>query len=98
MNRRLRMNNHFHLARRHVKKSACLDDLKSLIHERGGIDGDPLSHLPGGMIQGLFHRDGSKLRGRSVAEGTTRSGKPYPRDFVHTPAAHALVYSVMFAV
>ena len=62
------MHYNIHFISREIEQMAGLDDLKSFVHQRGGIDGDSISHLPGRVIEGLFGCDVCQLTGRSCAE------------------------------
>ena len=44
---------HGHAIKRHVEQPARLDGLKSLVEERGAINGDLSAHLPRGMLERL---------------------------------------------
>ncbi len=41
----------------HIELPTGLDDFQALIHHRRRVDGDFLSHLPVGMLQGLRNAD-----------------------------------------
>ncbi len=64
-----------------AEKPASLDDLKTLVHHGGGIDGDAVAHTPVGMSEGLGRSDGLEgLEGR-FAEGAAGSGEDDAADF-----------------
>ena len=44
-----------------TSKAARLDDLEALVHERRGVDGDFLAHLPRRVFQGGIRRHPSEL-------------------------------------
>src|SRR5579864_1949474 len=92
------MNDDLYLFRRHTKEAASLYDFEPFIHQGGGVNGDTLPHLPGGVIQGLLHRNRGKLRVRCVQEWPAGSGEPDGLDLLHTPAAQALVHRIVLAI
>src|SRR5262249_12218616 len=72
--------------------------LESFIHQRCRVNGDSLSHLPGGMIQCLLDGNAFEFRLGRVQKRPTAGCEPHALDFVHAPAAHALMYRVVLAV
>ena len=65
MNGRLRMNHDVNFVEIHAEKPARFDHFETLVHERGGVDGDALAHFPVGVRQGLLGRHFCQLRGGS---------------------------------
>ena len=92
------MHHHLHPAGRQVEQTASLDDLESLVHQGGGVDGDALPHFPRGMVQGLGHRDRRKLRLGCVKKWSAGGGQPDAFDLFHPSAAQALVDRIVLAV
>ena len=92
------MHHHVDLGRRQIEQPAGLDHLEALIHERGAIDGDAVSHLPCRMIQGLLRSHRGQRFARSIAEWAARSGQNQPRNLFAVACPQALVRAVMFAI
>ena len=84
--------------RRQVEQTASLNDLKSLVHQGGRVNGDALAHLPRGMVQRLLDRDVGKIRLWRVKERSAGSGQPDALDFFHPAATQALVDGIVLAV
>ena len=80
VNAALTMYQHLKLIHWSVKEVMSLNELKALIHERGAIDGNLGTHLPGWMRQGVVGRNVFKLLARISEERTTRTGEPDPLD------------------
>ena len=57
-----------------------LNELKALVHERGAVDGDLGTHLPGWMRQSVVGRNVCELLTRISEERTARTGEPNPLD------------------
>src|SRR6185437_4763355 len=64
----------------------------------GGVDRNPVAHLPGRVVQRLLNGDVSKFRLGSVKERAARGRKPYAADFVHLASPQALVHGVVLAI
>ncbi len=92
------MHYHLHPAGRQVEQTTRLDDLKSLVHQGRGIDGDALPHFPRGMVQGLGHGDRRKLRLWCVKKWSSGGGQPDALDLFHPSPAQALVDGIVLAV
>src|SRR3954453_15764148 len=98
MNSALRVDDHLYLRWWQAEETAGFDDFEPFVHQRGGIDSDALAHLPGGMIERLLNGDGIEGRDRRPQEGAAGGSQPDGFYFVHPPAAHAFVDSIVFAV
>src|SRR6202051_5247167 len=89
------MHNDVHAIRWNIEQAAGLDHLETLVHQGGRINGDSLSHLPGGMIECLLHGDRAKLRLRRVQKRAARGCQPDALVLVdlgvHATAAPALM-------
>ena len=77
------MHQYLHLRWGDVNQTASFDYFESLVHQGGGVDGNPPAHAPGRMIERLLHRDGRKLRFGSVEERATGCSEPDAAHFVH---------------
>ncbi len=64
-----------------------LDHLQGLVRERGTVDGDLRSHLPGRVLQRLIHGRTSKSIRRPLAKGATRRSEDEPSKFPPPPIA-----------
>ena len=73
-----RMYQHFDLIRGNAKELTRFNNFQRLIEHRGGIDGDPLPHLPVRMTRGLGQRRVVQLVHRPVAKGTATCGDHDP--------------------
>ena len=71
----LRMDNHFHPLHLDSEKPVRLDHLEAFVEERGRIDRDFRSHVPGRMLQRLFRRDRIEFVGWRFAKWSTRRGQ-----------------------
>ncbi len=72
MDDRLRMHDNLHLLRRQAKQQVSLDEFEPLVHHRGRIDGDLVTHVPIGMGQRLLRRGIGHVSQRPVAERAAR--------------------------
>ena len=68
------MDDDLNLREIHAEKPFGLNHFEALVHERGGVNGDALAHLPIGMREGLFWRDLFELRDGSFAERASGGG------------------------
>ena len=68
----LRVHGHDDAIRRHVEQTARLDDLQSLVHQGGRVDGHHGSHMPRGVVECLFRGDVAHVGALPAAEGTAR--------------------------
>ena len=75
VNQALRMNPHFDAVVVKSKQMMGLDHFQSLIDERGGINRDFWSHVPGGMPQSLCHCDTLKLLTGFPPKWSSRAGE-----------------------
>ena len=82
----------------HVEQVVGLDDLEALVHERGGIDRDLRTHVPGRMREGLLERDVGELAGRLAAERAARRRDPQRADLFGTFAQKALVDGAVLGI
>src|SRR4029077_9116140 len=98
MDFRLGVNHYFYIFRLEAEKPAGLDHLKSLIHQRGRIDGDTRSHLPGWMIQSLFRRHEGEFRGRRLPKRTARGCENELGHVLAAPGAETLMRAVVLAI
>ena len=80
VNATLTMYQHLKLIHWSVKEVMSLNELKALIHERGTVDGNLGTHLPGWMRQGVVGRNVFELLTRISEERTTRAGEPNSLD------------------
>ena len=74
------------------------NELKTLVHERGAVDGDLGTHLPGWMRQSVVGRDVHELLTRISEERTTRTGEPNPLDVSGVLANKALENGAVLGV
>jgi hypothetical protein len=79
---RLGMNNHRHPVVVDAEQLMGLDDLEALVHQGGGVHGDLGAHAPGGMGQGLLHRDPLELGSRPAPERSAAGGEHQPGHLV----------------
>src|SRR5882724_11167503 len=98
MNRRLWMNKDVDLVRTKAKQPASFDNFQTLVHQGCRIDRDPWTHLPGWMLQGVFHSDSFKVFASQRPEWSTRSGQDDSSGFVAFFTAQTLMDCVVFAV
>ena len=61
-----------------AKEPLRLDDLKTLVYKRGGVDGNLCTHRPIGVRQSLLNGDLVELLGGCAQEGTTACGDYHP--------------------
>src|SRR6185312_2860362 len=87
----LRMHRDLDRGGRQVEEAAGLDDLQTLVEQRGGIDGDAPAHDPGGVFEGLLDGDVREVVQRQVAERASGGGEPEPPDLALFARPHALV-------
>ena len=66
------MHGHDDAIRRHVEQTARLDDLQSLVHQGGRVDGHHGSHMPRGVVECLFRGDVAHVGALPAAEGAAR--------------------------
>src|SRR5258708_28845390 len=92
------MYDHRNLLGRQIEQATGFDDLESLIHQGGRVNGDAVAHFPGGMVQRLSHRNIGKVGFRSIQEWPAGSREPDAADFLHPASAKTLVDCVMLAV
>ncbi len=71
----LRMNLDRDFFNRHIEEPMSLDHLETLVHEGGGVNGDLLSHLPVGMMEGIFDRHIGKFRHGEIEERAPGGGE-----------------------
>src|SRR5688572_13093864 len=81
MNNTLWMNDHLYLIGPKIEQVFCFDHLKSLIHQRGGINTDLCSHRPVRMLQCMLSFYIHQEIWFSSKKRTTRCGK---YDFLNT--------------
>src|SRR5689334_17552000 len=98
MNDRFGVDHDVDLLRGKTKKPASLDDFKALVHQRGGIYGDPAAHLPYRMLQRKFGSNGLQVPSRCLEEGSARPGQDQPSNFPMFARPQALVDRAVFAV
>src|SRR5258708_5006002 len=94
----LRMYDHAHLRGRQVEQSAGLDDLETLVHQRGRINGDAVAHFPCGMVQRLGNSNIGKFGYRSIQKRSARSSEPDTADFIRPATAQTLMDGIMLAI
>src|SRR5579875_1047220 len=82
----------------HVEQPSRFDDLKSLVHEGGGVDGHLLAHPPGGMLKRIGNGNARKLLPRQSPKRAARGGKYYSVDVFATLSVKALEDGVVLAV
>ena len=92
----LGMHHYIYFIVRDLEKAMGLYDLHSLVHQSGGIDGDLVSHAPGGMLQRLLRGDMGQLIYGALAEGAAGCRQNQPCDAIFTP--QALPYGAGLAV
>ena len=81
VNHGLRMHHDFNLAGLNAKQPLRLDNLKTFVHHRSGVDGNLGPHLPVGVFQGLrLGHHGLKLLQRA---GTERSPEAVSMTFLY---------------
>ncbi len=83
---------------REVEEAAGFDDLEALVEHGGGVDGDALTHDPGGMFEGLGGGDAVEVGEGGVAEGAPGGSEPDLLDFGGGAGAEALVDGVVLGV
>ena len=94
----LRLHHHLYAVVRHSEQMMRLDNLQTLVHERGRIDGDLRPHVPCGMRQRLLHRDICKFFARFAAERATGRRNPQATYLCGVFAQQALVDGAMLGV
>ena len=92
------MNKDVDLLRRETKQPVGLDDFQALIHQRGRVDRDAPTHLPDGMLQGLFGGYAVKMLARGFEKRATGSGQYETADFRMASRPKTLMDGAMFAV
>ena len=92
------MHKDLHPAGGQVEEAASLNDFKTLVHQGCRVDGNPLAHLPRGMIERLLDGNGGELRFGSPQERAAGGGEPDALDFLAAPAAQTLVHRVVFTI
>src|ERR1700735_1367769 len=98
MNRGLRMDDHLNAVEANIEKPARFDNLKSLVHQRGRIDRDALTHLPVWMRQGLLRGCFRNFCRRGCAKWTSGSRQDQALDFASVAGAQALMDRVVLAI
>ena len=68
MNNALRVHDDLKVLDRHVKKPVRLNQLKTLVHHRGGVDRDFWTHFPVRVLERLDDADGPHALQRPVAK------------------------------
>ena len=94
----LRVDGDADLFGREREEAASLNDLKALVHHGGGVDGDALTHDPGGVLEGLLGGDVGEVGEGGVAEGAAGGGEPDLLDLGGFAAAHGLMDGVVLGV
>ena len=84
----LPVDDHIHLLQRHPIQPHGFDDLQSLIHQGGAVDGDLRAHLPVGMLQGIGLGHGFQLLAALAEEGAAGAGQNQPFDLPFVTASH----------
>ena len=74
------MNHHIDLARREAKKPMGLNNFKTFVHQRGGIDRDSSAHLPHRMLQRQVGSDTFQVLGVCLEERPTGTREDQPSD------------------
>ena len=74
----LAMHGYLYLIRIHAEKMHRLNDLKALVHKSCAVNGNLLTHLPGGVRQRVSKSHRLKLTACLAKEGATGCGKDYP--------------------
>ena len=92
------MHDDFNISRFEIEQPASLNDLKSLIHERGGVHRDALPHLPRWVVQGLGGRNVRHLRDRGVPKRTAGRSENQLHRLGSAPGPQALVGAVVLAI
>ena len=81
-----------------VEEPTGLDNLHRLVHQGCRVDGDLPAHVPGGMVQGVGHRDGSQLFLRVSSERPPAGRQHDPLDLFAPTGLNRLENGAMFAV
>ena len=75
---------------RDLEEMLGLYDLKALVHEGGGVDGDLGAHVPRGVRERVCGGDGLELSARLAVEGAAGAGEPNAVDLARPLADEAL--------
>ena len=68
-------NDHLDGIQRYPEEQMRLDQLQSLVHQRGRVDGDHRAHVPGRMRERLLQRHRLQLVARASTERSTTGGE-----------------------
>src|SRR5215469_6006910 len=98
MNCGLRMDDYTNLVWRQVEEAAGFDHLETFVHERGGVDGNAVTHFPGRMVERLLDGNVGEVRLGSVEKRAARGREPNTANFFPAASAKALMDSVVLAV
>ena len=94
----LRMDNDIDLLDWDIEEPSGLDHFESFIEERGGVDGDLLTHCPSGVFEGLFEGDVFDIRGGGGAEGAAGGGEDESFDRIVLIPLETLENGVVLAI
>ena len=99
MNDTLAVDDGIHLPQRQAVEPHGLDDLKALVHQRRGIDGDLRAHRPVGVTERVSARLARKLLTGKTIERSARAGQDQSFDLAAVTAAlHTLKNCAVLAV
>ena len=84
------MNHHVDFFRRQIKQPASFDYLQCFVEHGGRVDGDLISHPPGGVIEDVGERGTLNLLQRRIPKWPTTGGKDHPSYLIDAPALHRL--------
>ena len=86
----LRMDHHIHPVESQTEQEVGFDDLQTLVHQRGRVDGYPRPHVPGGMGQGLIDSHPVQPLPGPASKRTAGSSQHQTRDLGNPFPDHAL--------
>src|SRR6516164_3615345 len=92
------MDQDVNLLRFQSEQPMSFDDLQPLVHERCRIDGDPSSHLPYRMLEGLHGSYGIELSSRGAEEGAAGARQNQTAHLVTFAGSKALMNRAVLTV
>ena len=94
----LRLHDHADAIVGHGEQVVRLDDLETLVHQRGRVDGYLRAHVPRGVRERLSGRDIGQVGSRAAAERSARRRHPQARHLARVFAQKALVDGAVLGI
>src|SRR6266446_4689771 len=89
------MDYYINLIRLNTEQPSRLDDFKTFVHHRGGINRDAIAHSPVWVRERLFRRDALQRSEWRLSKRSARSGEHQPPHLAVLSAAQTLLERVL---